>query len=535
MPAPQPQVPVAVLAATALFALVLGLWTVAVPQGRAPDEMAHFDLVLALAEDTDYPDPDGRLLGRAASLSHDGYSVDLARPWPRYAAEDAPPRSARDDVHDRGGIAPDPRAGDPSGPPPSPFAYNQQTQHPPLYYAAMATVLDVERALVPGDRPPPLDRELGLLRWIDALLLVPLPLLAWLTTRRMGGSSRAGTVAAFLPLGLPQLTHVGGSLNNDNLLALLAAILAVLLAGVARGRRSGRTDLLVGLVVGLTLWTKALAFALLPWVAAAYLVAWSTARAAGRPGGAVARGARNAVVVAVATGSWWWVLNVVRHGRLAPTSDDLTRTSALRPAGHDPDPIAYAATFTGRLLGRTWAWIGFGEPKVELKGLAVAVLAGATLAAVVVAVRSARGRSPAGGVRRVDVLLALVPLVAVALFIAQRAWSLHVRTGGYAFIQGRYLFCAVVPVMAVVAIAADRVLGHRGPAVALGVVVALQRWALGRVVTGFWAGDGPLGQVGSLLAWSPWPAPLVLAATAATLASLVLAAWSVTRPETGVP
>lgn len=517
-------VPVAVAAATVLFALVLGLWTVAVPQGRAPDEMAHLDLVLVLAEDATYPDPDERFVGRAVSLTHDGYPVDLSRPWPRYAAADAPPRTARSDLIDRGGTAPDPGAGDPSGPPPAPFVYNQMTQHPPLYYAAMAAVLRVERALLPGSRPPPMDRELGLLRLVNVLLLVPLPVLAWLTVRRMGGAPRAGVIASLLPLGLPQLTHVGGSVNNDNLLVLLAAVLAALLAGVARGRRTGRTDMAVGLVLGLALWAKAFAFALVPWAIAAYVAAWWATPAADPIRAAIARALARAGAVAAAVGSWWWLANLVRHGEPTPSNEDLVRTADLRGAGYDPGPIAYGWTFSGRLLSRTWAWIGFGDPKVALPTPLVVVLVAATLVGLVaVGWAASRGRAVADGPRRVDVGLAVVPLVGVVGLVALRGWQLHVRTGGHAFIQGRYLFAAVVPVMAVIAIGADRALGRRAPGIALAVVVALQGWALVRVVTAFWAGEGLLGPVGSLLAWSPWPSPLVIGVALAGLAALALA------------
>ena len=73
----------------------------------------------------------------------------------------------------------------------------------------MATVLRVQRWLLPGDGLPSLDREIGLLRLANVLLLVPLPLLAfgpWCA--RLGGDDRARLVAAVVPLCVPQLAHV---------------------------------------------------------------------------------------------------------------------------------------------------------------------------------------------------------------------------------------------------------------------------------------------------------------------------------------
>lgn len=526
-------VPRAVWATTVLFALLLGLWSVALPFGRAPDEPAHVDLVLALAEDARYPDPDGRFFGKAVSLAQERYLIDLAQPWPRFAAADAVPRTRRPDLIDKGGTAPDPYARSSRVPDPLPagypYVYNQMPQHPPLYYWGMAGVLRVERALLPGDRPPPLDREIGLLRLVNALLIVPLPVLAWLTTRRLGGSDRAGTVAALLVLGLPQLAHVGAAVNGDNLFTLVAAVLAALLAGVARGRRTVRTDVAVGVVMALAFWSKAFALALLPWLVAVYAVAWWSSppgRATGRA--AVARGLAVAGAVTAVVGSWWWVANLVRHGEPAPTSENLTRTTSRRPPGFDPDLGGWAWDVAGRLPRRTWAWIGFGTPKVELPGEVIAVFVALVVGAFVTALVTTRGGAATdAGPRRRDVLLALVPLVGLVAFVVRRAWGLHVTTGAFAFVQGRYLFCAIWPLTAVVAVGTVRVLGRWAPAAALAGVVGVQAWTLGRVVTATWAGPGFPSRLGSLLAWSPWPSPLVLLVAGATVVAVGVTAATV--------
>ena len=154
--------------AALLLGLVGALWTVAQPPYRAPDEAAHVDLVLYLAEGNPYPSFDGRRFGEEIGLDHDRHLIDLSIPWPRFDEADAPPRSGRPDVDDLGGTTPDDdarrRESDGSARAGYPYVYNQMPQHPPLYYEAMATVLRVERWVLPGDGRPSLDREIALLR-----------------------------------------------------------------------------------------------------------------------------------------------------------------------------------------------------------------------------------------------------------------------------------------------------------------------------------------------------------------------------------
>ena len=514
--------------ATLLLALVGALWTVAQPQYRAPDEAAHVDLVLHLAEGHPYPSFDGRRFGEEIGLDHDRHLIDLAIPWPRFDEADAAPRSVRPDVDDLGGTDPDADARrlGPDGTARAgyPFVYNQMPQHPPLYYEAMATVLRVERWLLPGDDLPPLDREIALLRLVNVALLVPLPLLAWAIVRRLGGDERAGTVAALLPLCVPQLTHVGAAVNNDNLFALLGAGLAVMLAGVARGRRSRVTDVGVGVLLGLALLTKAFAVMFVPWVVLAYAVGWRTVRGR-RP----VVGVAVAGLVAAAVGGWWWVANWVREGEPAPTTESLTRTTADRPDGFSPDPLSYAWTFAGRIVSRTWAWIGFGTPKFDLPVALVVVATGAFLVASVAALRHARPTLRVdGGLRRIDVVLAWLPVLLMVAFVYRRAWGLFETTGRFAFVQGRYLFGAGAAPAAVAAIGAVRLHRRAGVAV-VGLAAVLQGWVLADVVRGSWSGDGRLGPVAGMLAWSPWPPAAVVAVAGAAVVVTVLLAWAVWR------
>jgi 4-amino-4-deoxy-L-arabinose transferase-like glycosyltransferase len=314
---------------------------------------------------------------------------------------------------------------------------------------------------------------------------------------------------------------------------LLGGVLAVLLAGVARGRRSRRTDVAVGVVVGLALLTKAFAVMFVPWAAAAYgLAAWTARRRRPLLDGLVA-GAVGAVV-----GGWWWVLNWVREGEPAPTTETLTRTAARRPRDFEPDRVDFLLRFPARLLNRTWAWVGHNTPKFTLPAWVVVALALAVVAACVVAfVAARRGRDPGAGEaaapRRVDVVLAWLPAVLLALFVARRSLGLYETTGRVAFVQGRYLYGALVPPMAVVGVGAARALGRYAPPAVLMLAVTLQGVVLAEVVDGAWTGPGAFGSVRGALAWSPWPPVavwLVALAAVATVAWLTTEAARALRP-----
>jgi 4-amino-4-deoxy-L-arabinose transferase-like glycosyltransferase len=522
-----PRPPAAVWLATALFGLVLVLWSVAVPQYRAPDENAHVDLVLYLAEGNGYPRYDGRYIGEAMQLDTQRWQIDSMQWWPAFDARDAPPRRDRPDVDDLGGLAPDRQAEPTNDPRPDyPRAFNQMPQHPPLYYLGMAAVLAAERLALPGDGVPSLDREVGLLRLANVVLVLPLPLLAWATARRMGAGDRAAVVAALGPLALPQLAHIGASVNNDNLLTLLGGILAVLVVGVARGRRTWRTDVAVGAVLGLALLTKAFALMYVPWIVVAYGLGWWTTR---RRREAVT-GLALAGVTSAVVGAWWWVANVVRYGQLAPTTENLTRSANDQPEGFVSDPVAFTWTFVGRLVSRTWAWVGYRNPKFDLPAALVVLCTAGVIAASVVAWRSARrGRGTAGGVRRWDVTFAWLLTALLWVFIARRAYGLYAVTGHHAFIQGRYLYSAIIPPIAVVAVGLTVALRRWAAPVALAVVVLLQAWMLADITRGAWAGPGPWGSVRGALAWSPWPAALVVGVAALAVAAAVATAVAV-RP-----
>lgn len=519
------RVPRPVWGAVALFALALCGWSVLAPLGRAPDEAAHVDLILHLVAGEPYPEFDERFSSTGVVTAWIAYApgVDIGDGERWLTAESAPPRRERPTFRQWGGDRPTP-------------SLNQMPQHPPLYYQLAAGALQVERAVWLGDDTSPLDREWHLLRLVNAALVVPLPLLAWAAARRLGAEERAATTAAFVPLAVPQLLHIGASVNNDNLLILLSGIVAVLVAGVLRGDGRRSTAAGIALVASLALLTKPFAYGLLPWIAVAYGYQMWQHRASWRRRVAPAL---IALVPAVIVGGWWPVRNLVRHGQPFPSA--LDGEFARRPPGFAPDPLAYAWRFSRSIVQRFWGDFGYFE--APLPPVAV-VLATATVA-LAAAVALGRRESHRGNGHDPPPRLALTVfgslLVGLLALVAVHAYDLHQASGKTPFVQGRYLFGAVIPLSVIVGVGLSRLLGRWATLAVAGAATLLQADAAFVGLRAWWAEpDASIGRsVAAMVAWSPWPAPVLLALTVASgltvVATTVVLAGGVGAMEPRAP
>lgn len=568
-------VPAVVLAATLAFGALAAVWSVVAPLGEAPDEPAHLALVLHLADGRPYPAYDG-LANQAAIIRLCRTYAAATRACPRegepvtptsmrrHPREDAPDKASRPAWDDEGGAT-------------SVGQLNQMPQHPPLYYQAMASVLRVERWL--GGGPMSADRELALLRLVNAALIAPLPLLAWWAARRFRLGEVAAVTAAVATFAIPMLTHIGSTLNNDNLLTLLAATGTALLAGILRGDRSLRTALAVGVVTGLALLTKAFGIVLVPAIVVAYLLgsrerarsdapdtpgptfapeavaAGGEGREASGSGEATAAVAGDPVTlgwrervrsvlapVAAAGGAvlvvagWWYVGVRARTGRFAPTIESDRLTSALAPPGFAPDAGRFAAEFARNVDNRFWG--SFGWYTIRFPTWLATCCTLVVVAAVVVALVP---RRDASGSTRLQRGALLVPFVLLGGLVLSRAWRLYATTSSFPFMQGRYLFAGLVGLLVLVALGLTRVAGRGAPVGAAIAAGLLQVEALRRCLQGWWGGPalGPSGQVRALVAWSAWPgeALVVLGVVAAGLGAWFVVALVrfVLRADDGRP
>ena len=506
----------AVWCATAAFGLLLMLWSVAVPMYRAVDEPQHLSTALRLAQGGGYPHPgDGRLEAEVAA----------SYPYADFVGGD-----------ERTFVAPQqvttgPPASWPSFdqletlpvPPAQVDQADQMTQHPPLWpllTAGEIRVFDLDAA--------PADVAYLILRLLQAILLLPLPWMLWRAGRLLGAARRGAAAAAFLPLAVPEVLHIGASITDGDLLLLELSGLTLLLIKVATGDRRLRLGLAVGVVLALALLSKSFALVFPPIVVLAYLVAArvpaGTAGTAGTAGWR-ARLAATAwrplalsLVVAGAAGGWWYVVRYLQDG-------------SLQPSGYPPAVEAQLANtlnagqavsiFFGSLAKTSWEDLGWLETPAPFRYVIPVLLAVAI--PVLVAVRSHRRR-----LGPITVALApfLVLLVSVSLREISTFRQLHAVYGA----QGRYLFPCLVGVGAALAVALSRRgRGWRLAACGLPLLCLVpQALALHEAWVYFWSGG-----LGQALDWSPLPRALLGCAAGLAIGALCAGAWLIAHDAGG--
>ncbi len=537
-------VPVAAWLVAALFVGLLGAWSVLARTYYAPDEPQHVDMVLALIDEPRWPGVADRMLGTrvADSLVPAGFS-DTGSPFERnreaVTTEDAIPRGQRPAYADFGADEPT-------------EWINAVPQHPPLYYAVGAVALWA----APGHEHWAFDRVVGFLRLLNIVIVAPLPLLAYAGARRLtapavgvaaaagaghsrdgvaaaagAGHSRVALAAPVALLGVPQLTHIGSTVNNDNLLITLVGLLTVLLVYVATGDTTRRTALVVGVVGALALLTKGFALFLPLWIASAYVLAWA------RRGLPAWRPPLVAAVVALAVagvgGGWWWLRNVVVYRTIQPTPGPLPAAEA----GFEPRFVDWLEPAWSFLVARYWG--SFGWVDISLHPLYI------DRAAWTLGILLALGfvfRRAADRWWRADLVLLILPTVLILVIAMYGSWSTYTYAGRITGMQGRYLLPGVVGLAIVVAVGLGSVLrgrlGGLGALLLLGAAARFQY--LAAVVVLYWYygdRDAPSlrASIEAMLAWQPWPPALVwvglglagAAAVASGVALLVTAvqAW----------
>ncbi|MGW2095631.1 DUF2142 domain-containing protein [Promicromonospora sukumoe] len=495
-----------------LVVLVAATWAVLTPVFRAPDEPQHLNSVLRLAYGGGWPPageaPISAVVDRArqqAALDTDVPGRPFDRPDHDAFVDGAPvPDDERVRVDADGVRSPAPddvRAGaDRSD------VVDQMTQHPPLYYAVGAVAL---RAV--GLAEARWDGQLLALRLLDALFLLPVPLLAAAVVRRLTGSRAAALVAASFTLFVPQVGHILGSVTNDSLAVLSGAVATFACVLVVRGDVRARTAIGLGAAVGIGLLTKVMAVFALPMIVGAYLMA---------PGarGRRATGALVAGGVAFAVGGWWWLRNLLVHGVVQPVGIP----QRFEPAEHQ-GIWYFVRTAVTQLTRSFFGNFGWLEVRIPDPVFWSATCAIATL--VVVALVRRRD------VRRALFVVLLLP-AGLWLGVLVNAWPEYAETGVIVAVQGRYLFAGLVGLATGAALGAFALLGPRLGKTVPWVVVAGCAAAVAGLAYGFWGFyQGPGQSVADAATrWAGWSpltgAQLVLvgvAVSAVGVAALVAA------------
>ena len=207
------------------------------PLYRGPDETQHIDMVIAVFKEHDWPAPGDRYVDLALRASKRRTKWNLRSR--RREIEEATPRGQRptwneieQTVQGRrteiGGI-------------------NPVSQHPFLYYLMLAIPWSGLRSPVLGLAH---DQAASGLRLLNLLFLAPLPLLVLGTARALGLDAATTRLSVILLLFIPQLVHLTGLVNNDNLMILAGAMVTFLLARVLGGDGSLRTAIVLGAALG---------------------------------------------------------------------------------------------------------------------------------------------------------------------------------------------------------------------------------------------------------------------------------------------
>ena len=498
--------------ATVVLYGVLVVWACVTPAFRAPDEPQQVSTTLRLAYVHSYPAAGAaRIYPPVKASYHDvGFGgiglntingiVPLARP----AADQLTSQTMR-------------RLGATSAGTDSPYDYDQMTQHPPGYFALLggfARVFDVI------DKTP--HTALLILRLCSALMLLPLPWLVY----RIGLALRLAPLgagsAAFLPVGLPQLTHIGAAVSNDTLTVTLAAAVTWLSLEVVRRERGRPWAVALGLVTTGLLLTKGIALPMLIVVAVAFAMR------------AHRFGVRRVVAdTAVALGCMlpglaWWVANVVRYGTLQPDGypqsylDKLPHgTIALGTWLHGFFPALTRSFFAD------FGWLEAPPPTAVVVAATVGLLG-----LVAVGIVRARRAWPLAVLAQLSWVM---PLVA----IMDTSHAASNRIGALQGVQGRYLFSGVAAIAVAVALAVRPATGGRAGLVGRSGVdgegpawgfAALPPFAMAVAVLGlaagvshFYLGDGFSGELGTFSAWSPLRLRVLAAVLALCIAATLLA------------
>ncbi len=507
------------------LAVMLGQ-TAVFPNVRSPDERQHVDLILQVRQGDAWPWPGPGTSYVTQGVTAGGFVEPDSLDGPQHLAdrEDIPERDERSSYLESGGSATMTVEGPDGDVVP---VFNQLVQHPPLYYVLGAGVV----GLVPDWQDAPLDRVWLSLRWWNALLALPLPLLLFAAARRLRLPDPLPVAAALVPLAVPELTHLESAVNNDNLLVILGACATLLVIRVLTGDLTRRTAVLLGLVTMLALLTKGFALMFPAWIALAYLVAAYRRRE--RFGAALT----SLLVVAVVTlpGVAWWVRNVVVHGMLQPHGTHATPPDLTPVYGWSDGGFTWLGRFTERMITLFFVQDHAAAREHDASWWMARVALVVVLAGLVTALV----RRP---VPRLDALVLLFPVPALAGMVARGSWEQFAAFHDFgAAQQGRYLYTGLVGLMVVALAGASplRAAWRRAVPLALlvlagGMHLAYQHdvWRL------YWmpydGGPDAFGRaVAAVAHWYAFPGAVLVTVVAGGLALCAAIAFSLTRTALG--
>ncbi|MGN8552364.1 UNVERIFIED_CONTAM: DUF2142 domain-containing protein [Microbacterium sp. SLM126] len=447
-------------AITAAFVLLVTFWAVFTPLHDAPDEPIHFNSAVRLAEGGGWPDPGDAEMDRMILQSRAEAKIP--------ASERSTFAELRENYSGYHGV-------------------DQMTQHPPLYYAYVAVVLNAVDFMNIRS-----DIALVIARLAGVLFVVPLPYFAWNSVRRITRSPKAGIIAAASLFAVPQLAHIAGSVSNDGMTILFCSAVIWLSVRAMTGDTRWWVTVGMGLALGLGLLVKGTAVPMVAFAAVVLLI-WP------RELGFRTRLLRTATAMAVALiGGWWWMRNLLVYGSLQPAG--LVYPDAPWPDGSGPSAIWFADQAWGRISNSFWGnfgWLSHPLPVFLTSFLTVVCI-------VVVLAFAFRSRADRGKM----ITLAALPVL-LTLALLTQTWPSYVRTQLPAGLQGRYFFVVLIALIVLSAVAWRNLVEPRNRVrVGIGLVVFFAGMSvLGLAVEyravyhglGDWLARSPIGAPGTII------------------------------------
>jgi 4-amino-4-deoxy-L-arabinose transferase-like glycosyltransferase len=459
-----------VAAVALLNALV---WSIVMPSFQPPDEAAHYAYVASLVELDRRPSTDPAAPGGSYSAEANlaiGYTAvgivqypERRPPWTEFEEDEW---KAQDKTIEQ--RQPEFVGG----------GWTTVANYSPAYYA-----LDAPVYAVADDSS--VFKRLWLMRLVSVLMAAGTAVFAFLIGRELLPRVTWAPVAAGAAVGFqPMFAQIGGAVNNDNLLILLASLELYLLVRILRRGLTALSGLAVGVVLGLGIMAKPNMYAFVPVVA--FALGWVIVRER-RQWRTVAKPVALAVVAAalVTAGSYAaFHQSELVAGSATPTGGSGGSFRALLsylwqwylpalPFMQDYWPTAGDVSVPAWDLYFRGFWADFAHLDTDFPSWVYVVLGlvslGAIPAIVMAVVRERERRSVLVG----QVLVLGSAVAATALLVTYRSYLALIQSNVQPFAQGRYLLQTVVVVGAAVVLAA-RGLGARwGPVAAVAFVTAL--------------------------------------------------------------
>ena len=468
------------------------IWSIVMPAFNPPDEAAHYAYVESLGEHhrLPYKDPTApggsysaeALLAIQYTALHVTQHPEIKLPWTsleqaQWARANSTARERRPDLVGGG--------------------YTAARSYSPFYYV-------LELPAYVAVKGSDVFTRLGLMRLVSALLAGATALAAFLFVRelfptRTWAAALGGFAVAFQPM----FAQMGGAVNNDVLLFLMATLELYVLARIWRRGMSFAHAVAAGAVLGLGILAKPTMVAFAPVAAAVFL--YVMVRDRWRP-----RAIASWSGAALAPFVLLLMLNYAVFGATGGLDSPAASTTPERGVFHVREFMSYLwQWYLPRLpfmqsdfWSRTYAdvsfplydlflkgfWADFGHLEIDYPGWVYGILIAASVAVLALVVMAAIRARPRRDVLAAGLLLGVLPVMMTALLVNARAF-LNLIESNEPFAQGRYLLQTVAVLGAALAAAAVGLGDRRGRVLAVVMVVSLaafNTFSLGLVLLRFY-------------------------------------------------